>query len=145
MYPLGNWVDTVLDEAVSQGWAWKVSSLEEGDAALNLKKGTLAAAYKEGGTELNREGAEYYYIIKGAGLAISSCGGVEVNESMQAVKEDGTVIENLFIAGNDGLGNIMATGAEYPIGGDAGMFVFGSGYIAGEKAAEMAIDETVTQ
>lgn len=143
MYPLGNWVDTVLDKAVSQGWAWKVYSLEEGDAELNLEEGTLAAAYKAEGTERNREGAEYYYIIKGAGLAISSCGGVEVNESMQAVKEDGTVIENLFIAGNDGLGNIMATGAEYPIGGDAGMFVFGSGYIAGEKAAEMAIDETV--
>ena len=59
---------------------------------------------------------------------------------MQAIRTDGTVIENLFIAGNDGLGNIMATGAEYPIGGDAGMFVIGSGSIAGEEAAKISKD-----
>ena len=69
------------------------------------------------------------------GLAISSCGGIQVNGKMQAVRPDGTAIDNLFVTGNDAFGNIMSTGAEYPIGGDAGMFVFGSGSIAGEEAA----------
>lgn len=130
-YPLGQWVDTVLQEAVDQGWAWNVDSLEEGDKILGFEEGTLA---KSCGAD-----SESYFIMKCCGLAISSCGGVEVNGKMQAVKADKTAIENLFIAGNDGFGNIMATGAEYPIGGDAGMFVFGSGYIAGEEAAHIAV------
>jgi len=140
-YPLGDWVDTVLAEAEKQGWAWKVSSLEEGDDLLGLEQGTLAAAYAAEGSELNHDGDEGYVIIRCCGLAISSCGGVEVNGQMQAVRPDGTAIENLFIAGNDGFGNIMSTGAEYPIGGDAGMFVFGSGSIAGEQAATLANSE----
>ncbi|MGI5929308.1 FAD-binding protein [Pseudoflavonifractor sp.] len=135
---LGDWVDQVMEQAVSQGFAWKVSSLSEGDALLGFEDGTLAAAYGTSTSDANADGSEYYYIMKCCGLAISSCGGVEVNENMQAVREDGTAIENLFVAGNDGFGNIMATGAEYPIGGDAGMWVFGSGYIAGEQAAALA-------
>lgn len=136
-YPLGDWVDTVLAEAESQGWAWKVSSLEEGDDLLKLKTGTLAAAYAANGNGLNHTEDDGYVIIRCCGLAISSCGGVEVNGKMQAVRPDGSAIENLFITGNDGFGNIMATGAEYPIGGDAGMFVFGSGSTAGEQAAAL--------
>lgn len=137
-YPLGDWVDVVLNEAKDQGWAWNVSSLEEGDQLLGLEKGTLAAAYAADGTELNHSGDKSYTIIQCCGLAISSCGGVEVNDKMQAVREDGSPIENLFVVGNDGFGNIMATSAEYPIGGDAGMFVFGSGSIAGEQAAALS-------
>lgn len=78
-----------------------------------------------------------YYVMECCGLAISSCGGVEVDADMRAVRTDGTAIENLFVAGNDSFGNIMATGAEYPIGGDAGMWVFGSGYLAGSNAAQL--------
>lgn len=137
-YPLGDWVNTVLEEAARQGWAWKVSSLEEGDRVLGIPDGSLASAYAADGTALNHDGDASYYIIKCTGLAIASCGGVEVNEKMQAVRTDGTVIENLFVAGNDAFGNIMATGAEYPIGGDAHMFAFGSGSVAGEEAARIA-------
>ena len=139
---LGDWVETVMEQAESQGFAWKVDSLEEGDELLGFEPGTLAAAYEAGcASEQNTAGSGSYYIMKCCGLAISSCGGVEVNEKMQAVREDGAAIENLFVAGNDGFGNIMATGAEYPIGGDAGMWVFGSGYIAGEQAALVALGE----
>lgn len=132
--PLGDWTDVVLAQAEKQGFVWKVDSLESGDAQLGLPAGTLAAAYKKSG---KTQGSSYY-VMECCGLAISSCGGVEVNADMQAVRADGTAIENLFVAGNDGFGNIMATGAEYPIGGDAGMWVFGSGSIAGERAAALA-------
>lgn len=137
-YPLGDWVEGVLDIAVSQGWAWKVDDLAEGNRVLGLPEGSLEAAYAADNNGINCADAEYFYLIKGGSLAISSCGGVEVNNRMQAVRADGTEIENLFIAGNDGLGNIMATGAEYPIGGDAGMFVIGSGSIAGEEVAKLS-------
>ena len=110
-----------------------MDTLEKGDSLLGLPQGTLAAAYDKSG----KTQSSSYYVMECCGLAISSCGGVEVNADMQAVRADGTAIENLFIAGNDGFGNIMATGAEYPIGGDAGMWVFGSGSIAGERAAAL--------
>lgn len=140
-YALGDWIDTVLDYAASRGWAWKVSTLEEGDEALGFEAGTLAAAYALDATELNRADDEYYYVIACTGLSISSCGGIEVNEKMQAVREDGGAIENLFVVGNDSFGNIMATAAEYSIGGDAGMWCFGSGVIAGGEAAALALAE----
>lgn len=134
-YPLGDWVDNVLGEAMDQNWAWKVASLAEGNQLLDLPEGTLEAAYSADPTELNSAGDTGYTIMRCKGLAISSCGGIQVNGKMQAVRPDGTAIDNLFVTGNDAFGNIMSTGAEYPIGGDAGMFVFGSGSIAGEEAA----------
>lgn len=136
-YALGDWVDTVLEYAASRGWAWKVSSLAEGDAAIGLPEGTLEAAYAADATELNRAGDTYYYVMACTGLSISSCGGVEVNEKMQAVRTDGSAIENLFVVGNDSFGNIMSTGAEYSIGGDAGMWCMGSADVAAKTAIEM--------
>lgn len=137
LYPLGDWVDTVLEYAASRGWAWKVSSLAEGDKAISLPEGTLEAAYAADATALNAGEDEYFYVIACTGLSISSCGGVEVNEKMQAVREDGSAIENLFVVGNDSFGNIMSTGAEYSIGGDAGMWCMGSADVAAKTAAAM--------
>ena len=137
LYPLGDWVDTVLEYAASRGWAWKVSSLAEGDRAIGLPEGTLEAAYAADATALNAGEDEYFYVIACTGLSISSCGGVEVNEKMQAVREDGTAIDNLFVVGNDSFGNIMSTGAEYSIGGDAGMWCMGSADVAAKTAVQM--------
>lgn len=103
----------------------------------NTGEGTLEAAYAADATALNHADDEYYYVMACTGLSISSCGGIEVNEKMQAVREDGTVIDNLFVIGNDSFGNIMSTGAEYSIGGDAGMWCMGSADIAGKTAAQM--------
>ena len=133
--PLGDWVYTVLEYAQSRGWAWKVSSLAEGDSVIGLPEGSLEAAYDADATELNNADAESYWIIQGTGLSISSCGGILVNDKIQAVRADGTVIDNLYVVGNDSFGNIMSTGAEYSIGGDAGMWCLGSGYIAGIDAS----------
>lgn len=136
-YPLGDWLDTVLEYAVSRGWAWKVSTLAEGDRVAGLPEGTLEAAYAADATEFNHADDEYYYVMACTGLSISSCGGVEVNEKMQAVRADGSAIENLFVVGNDSFGNIMSTGAEYSIGGDAGMWCMGSADVAARTAVQM--------
>ena len=58
-----------------------------------------------------------------------------VNDKMQAMREDGSAIDNLYVVGNDSFGNIMSTGAEYSIGGDAGMWCLGSGFVAGTYAS----------
>ena len=137
LYPLGDWVDTVLEYAASRGWAWKVSTLAEGDKAIGLPESTLEAAYAADATALNAGEDEYFYVITCTGLSISSCGGIEVNEKMQAVRADGSAIENLFVVGNDSFGNIMSTGAEYSIGGDAGMWCMGSADVAAKTAAAM--------
>lgn len=136
-YALGDWVDTVLEYAASRGWAWKVSTLAEGDKTIGLPEGTLEAAYAADATVLNAGEDEYFYVIACTGLSISSCGGVEVNEKMQAVRADGSAIENLFVVGNDSFGNIMSTGAEYSIGGDAGMWCMGSADVAAKTAVQM--------
>lgn len=136
-YALGDWVNRVLEYAASRGWAWKVSSLEEGNRAAGLPQGTLEAAYAADATALNRADDSYYYVIACTGLSISSCGGIEVNENMQAVRADGSAIENLFVIGNDSFGNIMSTGAEYSIGGDAGMWCMGSADVAAKTAVQM--------
>ena len=86
LYPLGDWVDTVLEYAASRGWAWKVSTLAEGDKAIGLPDGTLEAAYAADATALNAGEDVYFYVIACTGLSISSCGGIEVNERMQAVR-----------------------------------------------------------
>ena len=138
-YALGDWIYTALDQAKTQGFAFKVGSLSEVDDLLSLPAGTTEAAYTADGTTDNGADSEYYYVMKCCGLMLSPCGGIDVNAHMQAVREDGTAIENLFVAGNDSLGNLMSTGAEYPIGGDAGMWVYGSGYLAGESAAKVAL------
>ena len=97
----------------------------------------LEAAYAADATVLNAGEDEYFYVIACTGLSISSCGGVEVNEKMQAVRADGSAIENLFVVGNDSFGNIMSTGAEYSIGGDAGMWCMGSADVAAKTAVQM--------
>lgn len=61
-----------------------------------------------------------------------------MNPDMQVVKTDGSIIENLFLVGTDSLGNIMITGAEYPTGGDAHTWAMSGGYIAANKAMELA-------
>ena len=127
----------MLEYAVSRGWAWKVSTLAEGDRVAGLPEGTLEAAYAADATEFNHADDEYYYVMACTGLSISSCGGVEVNEKMQAVRADGSAIENLFVVGNDSFGNIMSTGAEYSIGGDAGMWCMGSADVAARTAVQM--------
>lgn len=114
-----------------------MSTLAEGDKAIGLPEGTLEAAYAADATVLNAGEDEYFYVIACTGLSISSCGGVEVNEKMQAVRADGSAIENLFVVGNDSFGNIMSTGAEYSIGGDAGMWCMGSADVAAKTAVQM--------
>ncbi len=135
--PLAN-IETVLEAGMQQGYIFRMNSLAEADQQLGLPEGSMEAAYQASANELQKADSAYYYIVEGKGYGYSSCGGIEVNPDMQVVKTDGSIIENLFLVGTDSLGNIMITGAEYPTGGDAHTWAMSGGYIAANKAMELA-------
>ncbi len=102
----------------------------------------LAAAIGCDSDELSRslkgEDTEYYAVIT-AGYAYATVGGLDIDENMNVLKEDGSVIENLFAVGQDSEGVTNASGKAYtPWAGQAQSWTFVSGKIAGEKAAEFA-------
>lgn len=76
------------------------------------------------------------YAIAGAGYYYGTCGGLEVNEKMNVVKEDGTAIANLFAVGQDSMGVLFSNQDAYvTYGGAAQGWVLTSGRLAGANAA----------
>ena len=83
------------------------------------------------------EDAEYYIAVTGAPYIYSTCGGVEVDDDMHVVKEDGTSIQNLYSVGTDSMGVLFTNKKGYAnFGGVAQGYVFTSGRIAGTNAAK---------
>ncbi len=80
-----------------------------------------------------------YYAVCCAGYAYATVGGLDVNENMNVLKEDGSVIANLFAVGQDSEGVCNVSGKAYsPWGGQAQSWTFVSGRIAGQQAAKVA-------
>ncbi|MDE6107444.1 MAG: FAD-binding protein [Oscillospiraceae bacterium] len=80
-----------------------------------------------------------YYAVCCAGYAYATVGGLDVNENMNVLKADGTVIANLFAVGQDSEGVCNAPRKAYsPWGGQAQSWTFISGRIAGTQAAQVA-------
>ncbi|WP_020613961.1 FAD-dependent oxidoreductase [Sediminispirochaeta bajacaliforniensis] len=77
-----------------------------------------------------------FYAIKVRGSVYGSIGGVRINEETQAVREDGTPVEGLFVAGADAGGMYDNT---YPdLEGLTMSFAMNTGRIAGENAAKQS-------
>jgi fumarate reductase flavoprotein subunit len=75
-----------------------------------------------------------FYAIAMQGSTYGSVGGVRVNEDVQAVRSNGTVIPGLYVAGADSSGNIYDN--SYPdYEGLSQAYAMNSGRIAGEHAA----------
>lgn len=80
-----------------------------------------------------------YTLVCCAGYSYGTVGGLDVDENMNVLKEDGTPIENLFAVGQDSEGVENQDGKAYtPWGGQAQSWTFVSGKTAGQKAAELA-------
>ena len=83
-----------------------------------------------------------YYLVECAGYAYGTVGGLDIDANCNVLREDGTPIENLFAVGQDSEGVENAGGKPYtPWGGQAQMWMFVSGKIAGETAANYALAE----
>lgn len=76
------------------------------------------------------------YCIKGAAYVYSTCGGMDIDENLNLLTEDGTAIENVYIVGNDSLGVLNASDKAYvTYGGAAQGWALTSGRLAGANAA----------
>jgi len=77
-----------------------------------------------------------YVAVKGASYAYSTCGGLDINETMNVLREDGTAVENLYAVGTDSMGVLFCSGKAYvTYGAAAHGWCWTSGQIAGQQAA----------
>ena len=125
-----------LDEILSVGEAY-------GDV---FKADSLAALAEQLGLEKLTENVEdqggAYYAIKGASYVYSTCGGVEVDASLNVVDVDGKPVQGLYAVGNDSLGVLLASEKAYvTYGGAAAGWALTSGRLAGAYAAAFAKGE----
>ena len=74
-----------------------------------------------------------YYAIKFYPVTMGTFGGVKTNDSFQVLKEDGSIIENLYATGENA--NKILYNQVY-MSGSAVQFALTSGRIAGQHAAE---------
>lgn len=76
-----------------------------------------------------------FYATKMTPAALGTLGGVKINGSMQAVKKDGTVVEGLYVIGNDA-GGMYGDTYDLLLGGGTYGFAVNSGRIAAEHAVK---------
>ena len=144
--------ETVLQAAIDAGYVFKADSIEELAGKMGLDPETLTAtveAYNaacEAGEDAEFgkdpkylkpvEGAPYYGIV-GSSWCYSTCGGLDVNEKFQVLREDGQPIEGLYAVGTDSMGVLFSeTKAYVTYGGGAMGYAFTSGRLVGVDIAE---------
>ena len=142
---------TVLQAAINAGYVFKADTLEELAGKMGLDPETLTAtveAYNaacEAGedAEFGKDpkylkpvkGAPYYGIV-GSSWCYSTCGGLDVNEKFQVLREDGLPIEGLYAVGTDSMGVLFSeTKAYVTYGGGAMGYAFTSGRLVGADIA----------
>lgn len=158
--PMTN-IDAVLETSLEAGTVYKADSLEALAQAIAKENPRMTeeaflasvAAYNEGcasGEDAMgknpecferlgsiEDGCEYYIAVVGAPYIYSTCGGIEVDESMHVLDAEGNPIENLYSVGTDSMGVLFTNGKGYAnFGGVAQGWCYVSGRIAGEDAAE---------
>ena len=75
--------------------------------------------------------------LKGAAYVYSTCGGLDIDENMNLLKEDGTPVENVYVVGNDSLGTLNESNKAYvTYGGCAQGWALTAGKLAGADAAK---------
>ena len=80
-----------------------------------------------------------YYAVKARAVSLGGIGGVLVNSNLQVIKEDGTIINGLYAAGND-IAEIYNN--SYPlIEGVTLMTALTGGHLVGTSAAQFALSK----
>ena len=123
-------IDTILEVGERYGDVVRADSLEALAQKLGMEKLT-ASVEAMGGV---KDGA--YVAVKGASYVYSTCGGLDVNETMNVLREDGTAVDNLYAVGTDSMGVLFCSNKAYvTYGAAAHGWCWTSGRIAGEQAA----------
>lgn len=121
--------------------------MEVGIETKNVYKGTASELAEQLGMDkettiaLLGDDETIYYLVECAGYAYGTVGGLDVDVNCNVLREDGMPIENLFAVGQDSEGVENVGGKPYtPWAGQAQMWMFVSGKIAGETAANVALN-----
>ena len=123
-------IDEILAVGEQYGNVVKAESLEALAQKLGMEN-LVATVEAMGG---KKDGA--YVAVKGASYAYSTCGGLDINETMNVLREDGTAVENLYAVGTDSMGVLFCSGKAYvTYGAAAHGWCWTSGQIAGQQAA----------
>ncbi|WP_019228461.1 FAD-dependent oxidoreductase [Sedimentibacter sp. B4] len=148
--PMTN-IQAVLDAAVKEDLAYKGATLEElaqnagmdpEILKMNVKKYDESCnagkdeIFGKTVSELNALGEGPYYAVKGTTVAYCTVGGVETAMNLQVMNEDGQLIDGLYAAGVESIGNIMDGKGYTNVSGIALSWGFNSGRIAAENAVE---------
>lgn len=138
-------IEQDIDEAISQGWAAKASSVEELAKVFELEH--LSASVKEynayceaGFDEQFYKDQKYligmneppFYLIQYNPAGYLSLGGIKVDERCRAIDEENNPIEHVYVAGTDA----DLWSVPYTLGGSANGFSIASGWLAGRCAAQ---------
>lgn len=150
--PLTN-INEVLDYCVNVGTVEKADSIEGLAEKTGMNKDTLVShielynnhckskkdeTFLKDPKYLNAypDNEEAYYAIKAAPYIYTTIGGLNVNENMQVLREDNSIINGLYATGVDSMGVIFGGNQYLSYGGPALGYAFTSGRIAGLHAVE---------
>ncbi|HJV82374.1 FAD-dependent oxidoreductase [Noviherbaspirillum sp.] len=111
-----------------------------GVPAENLK--SSIAEYNRGARGLRPalEHGPFYALGPVKSYVVFTDGGLKVNESLQVLRKDGSVIDGLYAAGSAGQGGLLLEGHGHHLG-----WAFISGRIAGRNAAAVAAKRKTAQ
>ncbi len=146
-------IEDVLADGIEAGFICKADTLADLAAQLGMDAATLentVAAYNgycETGVDgefgkpaeyLDTIGAGPYYAVTGTSFCYSTCGGLDINERFNVLKEDGaTPINGLYAVGTDSMGVLFTEKKPYvTFGGAAQGWSYTSGYLCGKIVAE---------
>jgi hypothetical protein len=125
-------IEDILKTGEKYGDVIKADSIADLASDIGCDEATLSKSV--GGVDTT------YYAVPAQAYAYGTCGGLDVDANMNVLKEDGTVIENLYAVGQDSIGVCNASGKAYtPWGAQAQSWYFVSGRIAGTNAAKNSI------
>lgn len=105
-----------IDKLIDKGVVVKANSLEELAKGLGIPSDTFAATVKRYNdlyatgkdTDFGKESYRLskldtapYYGVRQSGALLCTMDGIKMNDKCQALREDGTAIEGLYVTGND--------------------------------------------
>ena len=136
-----------LEKALSTGEVVKADTFEELAKSMGIPEDAFANTMKDynsgakSGTDALGKESDYlipmekapYYAVKMYPKTMGTFAGVKTNENYQVLREDGTIIENLY-AGGECANKIMYN--QVYMSGSAVQFALTSGRIAGAHAAQ---------
>lgn len=145
-----------LEKGIKEGYAFKANTLDELAKMIKVDPQALketvakvgAYADQKKDPEFNRKPEHLfkfsstgpYYALKGIRAFFLTLGGVKVNDEMQAINKDGSVIPGLYVTGQD-IGGLYDSTYDLLLEGSASGFALTSGKLAAEHIVKTKLSK----